>query len=255
MPRSNRKDIISNYLHIMVQGINKEKIFETKNEKNMYLKYLEEASNKLNIRILVYAILDNHAHFLVYYEQIESISKFMNIANSKFAKFYNAQRNRVGYVYRDRFKSVQVENKKQLYNTIAYIHYNPIKAKIVEHLEDYKFSSYSQFINNKKSKQDILLLFGTYQYKEIFEYIHKNRDDILRMRGMEYIEENYDKVIKEYLDEKGICSVEDLKKQRDQLINMIYELRNKSNLKDNQICKILGLGKNRIYMMLNRKGR
>ena len=89
MPRINRNNIESEYFHVIVQGINKEKIYYKDYYKKVYLKYIFEESRKLNIKILIYTVMTNHAHFIIYSKSIENLSKMMGIVNSKFAKFYN----------------------------------------------------------------------------------------------------------------------------------------------------------------------
>ena len=243
MPRNSRKSINSSYLHVMVQGISRENIFFNAMQKQVYLKYMSEVINLNQVKILVYAIMDNHAHFLMYHKNnCKEISRMMNVINSKYAKFYNKNTDRVGYVFRDRFKSKEILDQKQLYNTIAYIHNNPKKAGIVEKLEDYDFSSYRKFINNQKSKEDIELLFGTQNYKEIFNYIHRNylESDILKEEG----DENYNNVITEFLANNRFSTIEEVKKNNEFLRVLVQELREKSNLKDKKISEILQIGKN-----------
>lgn len=254
MPRINRSNLNSLYLHVMVQGINKEKIFKNDYYKNKYLNYIVEEQKNKNVRCLVYVIINNHAHILIYYENIEDVSKLMNVVNSKFAKLYNKQNNRIGYVFRDRFKSKQIMNLKQLYNTISYIHYNPIKAGLVKNLEDYKFSSYKEFLNNKKNTKDIKLLFQTTNYKNTFFHIHRicEYNDILEEEG----EEDYFDVIRGFLsknEKNGINSIMEVTKNNDLLIQLVRELRERSNLKDTEIIRILKIGKNRIYNIMNKK--
>jgi len=176
------------------------------------------------------------------------------VLNSKFAKLYNKQNNRVGYVFRDRFKSKQIMNLKQLYNTISYIHYNPVKAGLVKNLEDYKFSSYNEFLNNKKNTKDIKLLFQTTNYKNTFFQLHRicEYDDILEEEG----EEDYFDVIKDFLSRNvrnGINSIVEVTRNNDLLIQLVRELRERSNLKDTEIVRILKIGKNRIYNIMNKK--
>lgn len=72
MPRINRNNLNSLYLHVMVQGINKEKIFKNDYYKNKYLNYIVEEQKNKNVRCLVYVIMDNHAHILIYYEILKT---------------------------------------------------------------------------------------------------------------------------------------------------------------------------------------
>jgi ribosomal protein S26 len=49
----------------------------------------------------------------------------------------------------DRFKSEVVEKDEYLLSVLRYIHQNPIKAGIVQNLEDFKGSSYIEYVGNK----------------------------------------------------------------------------------------------------------
>ena len=44
----------------------------------------------------------------------------------------------------DRFKSEPIEDEKYLLTTIRYIHENPVKAGMVEKIDEYEYSSYNE---------------------------------------------------------------------------------------------------------------
>ena len=75
MPRIARKNLEGNYFHIIIQGINREYIFKTNNLKDTYLKILKKNVKETKINILAYCIMDNHAHFLIYSEDVKKITK------------------------------------------------------------------------------------------------------------------------------------------------------------------------------------
>lgn len=150
-----RKYENSSFFHIIVQGINKEYIFQEEKFKITYLKQINRFSNELEINIIAYCIMDNHAHFLIMCDKIENLSKLMQKVNSVYAKYYNYIMKRVGYVFRDRFLSEAIDNKRYFIHCIKYIHLNPVKANIVDKCEKYKYSSYNYFLkidNFKKMK-------------------------------------------------------------------------------------------------------
>ena len=68
MPRKARKFIGSAFTHNMVQGINKEYIFQKHKQKLKYILTMNKYSEKHNILIIAYCIMDNHAHILTYSE-------------------------------------------------------------------------------------------------------------------------------------------------------------------------------------------
>ena len=179
MPRQARKLLGEILCHHLVQGINKEYIFQETEEKEKYLKLLKKYHKKLNVDILAYCIMDNHIHFLLYAEKIQSISNFMQQVNSQYAMYYNKKHKRVGYVYRNRFKSIPIMQREQLHKCIKYIHMNPVKAKMVKEEKDYKYSSYNDYLNqsgflNSKilnfifdSKNNYIEKFKSIKYEEL----------------------------------------------------------------------------------------
>lgn len=241
MPRVARKYYISSFLHIMVQGINKEAIFKEEFYKNLYLKLIRDTVKEFDIKVLAYAIMDNHIHILLHYNNIEDVSKSMQKINQSFAQMYNKNEGRVGYVFRDRYRSEQIKDKSHLYTVLTYIHFNPYKAGIIKKLSDYKFSSYNQYIKGNIKKENAYILFGTYDYKKIFVEMHKQYFN----KNLSQ-EETYKEVINNFKKKNGINTTEIIIKEKNLLIQLILELEEKTDLKDKEICKLLGLGKNRI---------
>jgi len=70
----------------------------------------------------------------------------MHKLNTKYAMYYNKKYNRVGYVFRDRYKSEGIYSEEHLYNCIKYIYNNPVKAGICNKPEEYKYSNYKKNI-------------------------------------------------------------------------------------------------------------
>lgn len=244
MPRTARRNIKSKMCHVIVQGIDKEYIFNKEIHKNKYLKELQQNAKLCNINILAYAIMDNHVHICVYYKKIENLSQYMHIINSNFARYYNFSEKRVGYVFRNRYYTQQILNKMQLFNTIAYIHNNPVKAGIVNNLSDYKFSSYNNFINNKVDSQTIKLIFETEKYMDIFNYIHKNYD-ALEVADIDFECKDKEKILNEFLQENKV-NLNDIKQEICLLSELIKKLKVECRLNGKEIAEFLNIDKNKV---------
>lgn len=179
MSRISRKNLNSNYFHVMVQGINKEYIFNTDNDKYKYKNIIKDCLFTLQENspvVLSYCFMDNHSHFIFHTNDFKKLSNFMHQINMQYSKYYNKINNRVGYVFRDRFKVQEINSYEQLYNCLKYIHNNPVKAKICKSMADYNFSSYNEFIGKRDiiTDKSIELLFGTsIGFLRTFENIHK----------------------------------------------------------------------------------
>ena len=233
MPRRPRRTLESGYLHIMVQGINRENIFEKEANKRKYYSLLVSEKEENDIDLLTYCIMDNHAHIVTYVNKIENVSQYMNKVNSAYAIYYNKQNNRVGYVFRDRYKSKAIKDEWYLFNCITYVHFNPVKAGIVKNPSEYKYSSYNDLFNNTgiASNKVIKLIFGgVNDYKKMFEFIHSiDVDD-------NYIEKNDSTVCYPY-------NIESFNKEK--LKEECMKLKRK-NFSNREIAKILGINRNKV---------
>lgn len=141
MARIPRNCMNTSFFHIMVQGNNKEFIFNSKKDIELYLEILQEVKEEIPISIISYCIMNNHAHFLFYIDEIDKMIKFMHKTSLKYAKYYNKKYDRVGYVFRGRYKTQEIKTISHFYNCIYYIHQNPVKANICEKAEEYPYSS------------------------------------------------------------------------------------------------------------------
>ena len=152
MSRIARNQMETTFFHNMTQGINKEYIFEENRCKKKYMELLQKEVNEFDIKLIAFTIMDNHAHILLYTENINHMSLFMKNINAKFAMYYNYIYKRVGIVFRNRYKSQPILSEKQLLNCIRYIFNNPVRAKIVLNPKEYVYSNFQEF----KKKDNIL---------------------------------------------------------------------------------------------------
>lgn len=119
-----------------------------------------------------------------------------------------------------------------------------LRLKIVKRPELYKFSSYLNYLSDDyilKSKIFKILNISLQDFKEIF--INSIDSDFYSFR-----EKAPEKIIEEYLKEKNIQSFKDIitKKEKKELILLLKE---KSNLKYDEIAKMLGISRTSIYRL------
>ena len=243
MSRSARKYKYASFFHVIVQGIGKEDIFKKKRYINEYLKLIRKYTKELNLDIIAYCVMTNHAHLLIRANKVENLSKLMQKVNSLYAKYYNYMENgRVGYVFRDRFVSEPIDSKTYLINCIKYIHMNPVKAQMVKRCGDYEFSSYNSYVHNYKFKE----------HNSINEII--DTEEILSICTNESINQNFfdiDKIdvkdkffygINKYVNKEQI-KLWQIFNSRDSLIGLVKYLKNIEGIKYVQIRENLMLSK------------
>ena len=113
--------------------------------------------------------------------------------------YVNRRHSRTGTLFEGRFKSTHIKSDRQAKYLFSYIHLNPVKiinpawktgkiankGKTLEFLNNYKWSSYSDY-RNKKRKESIIInpeefpdYFGNSKIfdKEIFDWLSFHDDE------------------------------------------------------------------------------
>lgn len=250
MPRISRKNISSKFLHIIVQGIEKRYIFNKDNYKRKYISLIQENSKKFNISIIAFCVMNNHIHICLYYKEIQNVSKFMHRVNSLYASYYNYLENRVGYVFRNRYYSKEIKDRNQLFNTIVYIHKNPLKAQIVNNIDCWEYSTYNDYINYKINKEIISIVFGTEKYIDIFNQIHMKKE-ITDVFDVEENRKSSKEIIEEYLSETNM-SMNLIRKDKNLLLELVRKMKHNGNILNKDISKELNINKNTVTRMLQK---
>lgn len=95
--------------------------------------------------------MSNHIHLLIEAGEKGSISKIMQGLTLAHTKYFNIKYKTSGHVWQGRFKSPIVGEDSYLLEVSRYIELNPVRAKMIERPEDYKWSSYVYHANGKRS--------------------------------------------------------------------------------------------------------
>ena len=181
------------YYHIYNRGNSKQKIFHDKEDylRFISLLYISNSSESFNfydlgrntnfnvyeierinplVDIGAYCLMPNHFHILIT-EKIENgISKFMQKLGTAYSMYYNKKYKRTGGLFEGKFKSQHADTDRHLKYLFSYIHLNPIKLiqkdwkeegiknkkEAVNYLNGYLYSSYLDFIEEKRIQSKIL---------------------------------------------------------------------------------------------------
>ena len=256
MPRIARKNIQSNFIHIITQGIKKEYIFYQDKYKSEYILLLKKhIKENNNLKLISYSIMSNHAHILIYTENIEEVSIVMRKINTAYAIYYNKNEDRVGYVFANRYYSQPIMNEPHLFTCIQYIHQNPVKAGLVNLPIEYKFSSFRDFYENKLDKNIAKLIFGTENYLMEFNNLQVDNDieiiDACEGENMEKSQLKIEDLINKFCEEFKV-NLSQVKRPNYLILKFKEYLSQNFKITNKTICGILGIGKNRIKSIESR---
>ncbi len=143
MGRRNRRSILYDgcYAHVFSRSTEKKYIFETDQDFKTFKALLLESKSKYSYRIHHYCLMHTHFHLLVSMDSVKQFSEALKRVKWSYAKNFNYKHQRFGPLWRDRFKSLVIENERYLQACGAYVEGNPVEAGIVAKCENWKYSS------------------------------------------------------------------------------------------------------------------
>ncbi len=142
MPRTARSLISNSAYHIVTRGNQRQKVFFENEDNERFIRTVMRYKKKFETKIYAYCLMPNHIHLLADPLEKMLLNKFMHGINMSYAKYFNHKYKKCGHLWQDRFKSFIVTKDSYILNCVNYIEYNPVRAKMVEKPEDYKWSSY-----------------------------------------------------------------------------------------------------------------
>ena len=118
MARPIREKSGTGVYHVMLRGINRQDIFEDEED------------------------------YLLIQEREEHISEVVKRIGVTYAHYFNKKYERNGHLFQDRFRSEPVDSIEYFVILLRYIHQNPLKARIVEEIDDYPWSSWKEYVSD-----------------------------------------------------------------------------------------------------------
>lgn len=177
MPRLPRQKSDSGIYHIMLRGINQQVIFEDDEDCFKFVETLANYKAVSGYKVFAYCLMSNHIHILIKVEK-EDLDLIMKRIAGSYVYWYNWKYYRKGHLFQDRFKSEPIEDNSYFLTVLRYIHQNPVKAGIVKSIDDYRFSSYNDYIDEDSNIVDSDFAFSLLKKDEFIAFNNENNDDI-----------------------------------------------------------------------------
>jgi putative transposase len=127
--------------HVINRGNARARIFHEPADYQGFLDRLGRGAERFEIDVLAYVLMGNHYHLLLRTHRA-NLSAAMQWLGVAYTCWHNARHRRSGHLFQGRFKSFLVQEQEYVYRLLLYMHRNPLRAKVVERLADYSWSSY-----------------------------------------------------------------------------------------------------------------
>jgi len=128
--------------HVIQRGNNREPCFFGEDDYYRYLGDLKEAAESNRCRVHAYVLMTNHVHLLITPMTEHGITHLMQDLGRKFVRYINHTYRRSGTLWEGRYKAGLIDSESYLLTCMRYIELNPVRANMVPHPGDYRWSSY-----------------------------------------------------------------------------------------------------------------
>ncbi|MCD6571407.1 MAG: transposase, partial [Deltaproteobacteria bacterium] len=151
MSRPLRIEYAGALYHITARGNDGNPIYKQEGDYQKFLEILSELSQRYHAIIHGYVLMGNHYHLLIETPD-GNITRVMHFLNATYTGYFNKKYKRVGHLFQGRYKGFVIEKESYLVSVSRYIHLNPKRAGLVKRPEEYKWSSYPDYIGKGKKK-------------------------------------------------------------------------------------------------------
>ncbi|MDX6770077.1 MAG: transposase [Elusimicrobiota bacterium] len=157
MPRLLRTHYPGIIHHVVTRGVARQPIFLGEHERRRFMSELGGALARHGAALLSYCLMSNHLHLLMRSGDTP-ISTPLQEALGRYGSWFNHLHARVGHLFQGRYHAVLCGSDRQLVETVAYIHLNPVKAGMVPDPGRWRWSSHAELISGAHEWVDLRCL-------------------------------------------------------------------------------------------------
>lgn len=190
MPRKPRFYLPGLPVHAVQRGHSREPVFYEDADYQAYLGWLREGAERYGNAIHAYVLMTNHIHILATPKDREGISRMMQYVGRRYVPYINYNYGTSGTIWEGRYKASLVQEDSYLLTCMRYIELNPVRADMVTHPREYRWSSYRA---NAEGREEALISAHPL-------YLSLGRTVVERR-------ERYRALFKAHIDEEGLAEI------------------------------------------------
>jgi len=161
MPRRPRLILPDVSVHVIQRGNNRQACFYADDDYLFYLDHLAEQAKQAGCAIHTFCLMTNHVHLLLTPERADSVGLMMKGLGQRYVQYINRTYRRSGTLWEGRFRSCITREESYMLACYRYIELNPVRAGMVDHPAEYRWSSYR--VNAHGERSFFLLKHAAYE--------------------------------------------------------------------------------------------
>jgi putative transposase len=142
MPRTRRQIEAGTIYHVLNRGNGRRVLFSKEADFQAFIKLLGQGLGRFNVDLLAYCLMSNHWHLLLRPRSDDALSRLMAWITVTHARRHHMHYPDpgCGHLYQGRFKSFPIQSDEHFLTVARYIHYNPVRAGLVQLAQDWRWS-------------------------------------------------------------------------------------------------------------------
>lgn len=133
------------FYHVTSRGNQRGQIFWNDKDREEFKNVLKRTKERYGYLLHAYVLMNNHYHLLLETPHA-NLKQVMQNVNTSYTVYINRRHRRAGHLFQGRYKAFIVDKESYLLRLGRYIHLNPVRAGIVKRPEDYRWSSYREYV-------------------------------------------------------------------------------------------------------------
>ena len=132
MPRRQRDSTAGYVFHVLNRAAGRRTIFASPQDYDAFAALLEQACNRVAMRILTFCVMPNHWHLVLWPESDDALPDFMHWLTVTHTQRWNAFHGATGTgpVYQGRYKSFPVQVDDHFYSVCRYVERNGLRGRM-----------------------------------------------------------------------------------------------------------------------------
>lgn len=141
MPRTARASVGDVCYHVINRGNARGDVFHKDEDFAAFVKLVEQACERLPLRVLAYCLMPNHFHLVLWPFGDGDLSRWMQWLLTSHVRRYHRHYQGSGHVWQGRFKAFPIQQDEHLLTVLRYVERNPVRANVVKRAEQWAWSS------------------------------------------------------------------------------------------------------------------
>ena len=134
--------------HVTQRGNGRARTFFGDDDYALYRDLLAEHCRAAEVEVWAWCLMPNHVHLILVPSDPDGLRRALARVHRRYAGILQARRRRTGHFWQGRFGAVAMD-EEHLAAALRYVSLNPVRARLVERAQDWRWSSTRAHLRGK----------------------------------------------------------------------------------------------------------